>query len=116
MRIFLAIAVVLLCSCSTEPQLVGSNPNAVLLGTPARTKCAVEPRFAQPLSVLQLIQPASFGSVRNARTVELIMPEQYHVQYEHYIGKTVRVTCELVEPGACGLPLTCGVVAMQIEP
>ena len=116
MRIFLAIAVALLCSCSPEPYLVGSNPNAVLVGTPTWTECVSDPRFQQPLSVLELAQPTSFGSVRNARTVELIMPEQYHVQYEHYMGKTVRVTCELVEPGTCNQPLTCGVVDMQVEP
>ena len=116
MRKLLAIAVVLLCSCSPEPYLVGSSPNAVLFGTPTRTQCVSDPRFQQPLSVLELEQPTSFGSVRNARGIELIMPEQYHVQYENYIGKRVRVTCELVELGTCNLPLTCGVVDMQIEP
>ena len=116
MRMILAIAVVLLCSCSPVPYLVGSNPNAVLIGTPTHITCVSDPRFQQPLSVLELAQPTSFGSVRDAQTVELIMSEQYHVQYEHYIGKRVRVTCELVEPGACNQPLTCGVVDMQIEP
>ena len=117
MRILVALVVVLLSSCSTEPYLVGSHPNAVLSGVPSYTTCAFPDHGSETIAILNLAQPVTFGPVRNATYVELIMPEQYHVQYEHYVGKPVRVTCELTESGLCGnQQITCAVVDMRVEP
>jgi hypothetical protein len=117
MQRIVALTVFLLCSCSTAPYQLGSNPNAVLLGVPGNTACATSDPYSGTLAILNLTEPVSFGSVRDANYVELIMPERYHVQYGRYTGKPVRVTCELTESGLCGYPqIACAVVEMRVEP
>ena len=109
---------VLLCSCSsTDPYLLGSNPNAVLYGVPSHKTCVFPNLNSEKVAVLDLTQPVTFGAISNATHVELIMPEKYHVQYGHYVGKSVRVTCELAESGLCGSEqIACAVVDMRVEP
>ena len=114
---FVALAAVFLCSCSTAPYDLGSNPNAVLRGVVANSTCETSEPYAGTLAVLGLAQPVTFGSISNARRVELIMPERYQVEFGRYDGKMVQATCELTESGLCGsTQLACAVVDLRLEP
>ena len=114
---FVALTTVFLCSCSTAPYELGSNANAVLRGVAGNSTCATSEPYSGTLAVLDLAQPVTFGSIRNARRVELIMPEPYHVEFGRYDGKMVQATCELTESGLCGSPqLACAVVDLRLEP
>ena len=112
-----ALAAALLSSCSTTPYELGSNPSTVVRGVVANATCATSVPYSGTLAVLELAQPLRFGSISGARRVELIMPEQYHLQFGHYLGKSVQATCELTESGLCGYPqIACAVVDMRVEP
>lgn len=114
---FVALAAAFLCSCSTSPYELGSNPNAVMRGVAGNATCATSAPYSGTFAVIELAQPVAFGSINNARRVELIMPERYHVQFGQYVGKTVQATCELTESGLCGHPqVACAVVEMRVEP
>ena len=114
---FIALTAVFLCSCSTAPYELGSNPNAVLRGVVVNSTCETAEPYSGSLAVLDLAQPVTFGSISNARRVELIMPERYQVEFGRYDGKMVQATCELTESGLCGSPqLACAVVDLRLEP
>ena len=117
MQRMVAAVGILLCSCSTESYLLGSNPNALLYGVPGYKTCVFPTLNSQRVATLNLAQPVTFGAVRGATHVELIMPEEYHVQYERYVGKSVQITCELTESRLCGdQQIACAVVDMRVEP
>ena len=112
-----ALTAAFLCSCSTTPYDLGSNPNAVLRGIAGSSTCVTSAPYSGTLAVIDLAEPISFGSIATAHRIELIMPERYHTQFGRYAGKTIQATCELTESGLCGYPqIACAVVDMRIEP
>ena len=110
----------LLCSCSTvdtAPYELGSNRNAVLRGTPTYRQCTPPTVYDQPIPSLDLAEPVSFGSIHNATEVELILPEQYQIEFGRFLDHTIKVRCELVESALCGyVRLACAVVKLTVEP
>lgn len=95
-----------------EPRL-----RAVVRGVAGNATCATSVPYSGTLAVIELVQPMTFGSISSAHRIELIMPERYHVQFGHYVGKTVQATCELTESTLCGYPqIACAVVEMRVEP